>query len=289
MGESVLCRPGFGKSAPPLQAVLQRLGIVGGGASGPVELEGRRFYLKYCAYPLRTRLLRAVGVTGPWRSAPLFQEAFNLELLRGLGVPALEPAAFWEVRRGGLLVEELLLTCWEAGAVSLFDAALCHGLSAAHLAAICARVGRLIAKMHGHGFVHRDLFLRNLLVRGPTEDGPEILLSDCRKGTRTRIPGRGVIYDLACFDKWAASVLPVRARRAFFSAYLAARPVADRPRWLAGIERARRRLVRRFHQRKRHRRQLLPSLEAPPLLAVMSAPSPDLARNRRSTWATAPE
>jgi aminoglycoside/choline kinase family phosphotransferase len=85
--------------------------------------------------------------------------------------------------------------------------------------------------MHALRFVHRDLYLRNVLVR-PAHVGPgdprRLAFVDAWRGGPF-YPWRGPAFDLGCLMLDGAGLLDAREQRAFVRLYLAERAVQGRP------------------------------------------------------------
>ena len=192
---------------------------------------------------------------------PRVAEFHNLSWLRERLFEAPAPIAAGFVSRSSSPAWQFLLTSHVPDATSL-DAFL-DDRSRADRAAVLEEVARETARLHALGFVHHDLYPRNLLVR--ERDGREA-------GARRRVvfldawaggpppQSRDAAYDLACFLLRADTQLTSHERRAFLESYAAhraaqARPIDERRTW----ERARairRSLVDRLERRPHERRGL---------------------------------
>jgi hypothetical protein len=214
-----------------------------------VEVEGGRAYLK--GGPLRGRA-RARHALAHWvlrRRPARLNEYANLNWLRENGFNAPLPLAACSLRRYGSSALELLLTREVEGAVRL-DAAWPHR-SRAERNRICMELARCAGRMHSLGFVHRDLFARNMLVAG--KDEPAIYFLDAWRGG----PGRGLrgsTYDLACLMLDGARLFSAEEQRLLLDTYRAERALRAEPPalgpWLASIARQRNGLVRRMRRRR---------------------------------------
>lgn len=190
-------------------------------AEGPrygafVEHEDAEYYFKGSCFPrhagwrhaLRSGLLRF--------DLPRRAEHKNLEWLRAHGFRAPRPVvsgAWWSGPRPRY---QYLLTERVHDAVPLTEALAAR--SAAERLELVADLGRRVAALHGLGFVHRDLYPRNLLVAGEAE--PEwVFLDAWRGGARFQLRGRR--WDLACFTGDPA--LTDDERRRFLAGYEEAR------------------------------------------------------------------
>ncbi len=117
--------------------------------------------------------------------------------------------------------------------------------------AVLAELAREVGRMHALGFIHRDLFPRNLLVRSDAVSGRRIVFLDAwRGGPRPQL--RGPAHDLACLFLHAPGLFRGEEERCFFDAYVAARAVQGRAvearRLALATARARRRLWLRLER-----------------------------------------
>ncbi len=264
--ECVVRAPGQEFLPDSYDGVLQGLGLGRIRTSGFVELAGHAYYFKINSYPTPVRrITRFFQNTGPWVTPPHLAEYRNLCWLRAHGLPAPRPAAAGYERRWGLIVSHFLLTERIDGARDLFGLLREDALDAELLVPLCSKLGGVIGSMHEQGFVHRDLFLRNILLDTENPEALQVWLIDCRKGSHGWLKWRGPTYDLGCFEKWAATLLPAEARLAFFRAYFGARPGCKPRAMLRGCESWRRKLVRFFHRKKRYRLDFKPVMDAEPL------------------------
>lgn len=264
--ESVVRAPGQEFLPASYDEMLRALGLGRIRTSGFVELAGRDYYFKINSYPTPIRrITRFLQNTGPWVTPPHLVEYRNLCWLREHGVPAPRPAAAGFERRWGLIVSHFLLTERIEASRDLFGLLREDALQTDLLVPLCAKLGEMIGHMHEQGFVHRDLFLRNILLGTENPAALKLWLIDCRKGSHGWLKWRGPLYDLGCFEKWAGTLLPAEARLAFFRAYLQKRPGCDPAALLRGSERWRRKLVGFFHKKKRYRLDFKPSRRVEPL------------------------
>ena len=185
-----------------LRPELERASRTGAKERGARDLAGRRVFFKLG--PLRGKvrlrhgLRRLLG-----RGLPRLREFENLTWLRASGFGAPEPLLAGAFLRKGLPVFQFLFTAAVARARTVREA-LESGPPAERAPLLEALAGD-VARLHVRGFVHRDLFPRNLLV---TTDGgtPRIHFLDAwRGGARRGL--RGADYDLGCFFLYAADLL----------------------------------------------------------------------------------
>ena len=251
----------FEACAPRLEEALRK------GSSGRerIRLGGRAGVHKYgplwgkarWRHALRLHLLRA--------SLPRLREFENLTWLRRHGYGAPKPLFAAAFLRHGLPLFQALVTEEVPDATTLRQL-LEAGPSPVRTPAV-EELGRLVAGLHAQGFVHRDLFPRNLLVTHG-EDGPRLHFLDAwRGGPRRGL--RGPTYDIACLLLYAPSLLERDEEALLLATYFDARAQEgaplDREHLLARAARMRRRLVLHLERRGRH---------SPPIPARDWAPPP---------------
>lgn len=143
------------------------------------------FFLKRYKYPTWGRRLRAAlrgTFFGEHRAAA---ERRLLNDMRMLGIPAVRPIAYGARRIAHFLSASFLITeeVPEARNLTNFAAQVASGkiaLGAVGRQRFCAALARQIAEIHSAGFVHGQLFWRNILIRvGPSGDA-EFFFLDAR-------------------------------------------------------------------------------------------------------------
>jgi tRNA A-37 threonylcarbamoyl transferase component Bud32 len=209
------------------------------------------------------------------RAVPRLSEHRNLAWLREHGLGAPRPLA-----SGTLIVRGLPTVQWLATEL-VPDARTLRAFLEAEAAPsarapVLDELARDTGRMHALGFVHRDLYPRNVLVRGPHE-GARVVFLDAWAGGPG--PGlRGPAYDLGALMLSGAALLTDDEQRAFLARYLSeraarGRPVADVPRVLAHVARERRRLAERLACRPHERRgRPPPPLDWRPPPSVLAEP-----------------
>jgi len=224
-----------------------------------VRIAGLDLYLKAgtlrgraaVRHALRRRLFR--------KPAPRLREHANLAWLRARGFAAPEPLLAGVLVRRGLPRLQLLATRWVDLARPL--GAVLASSSSPDRTALLRRLGADVGRLHALGFVHRDLFFRNLLVASTSP--PTLVFLDAWRGGPTTLPrpGRGPAYDLACLLLEGAAALSPEEQRELLTAYGAARSRPGHPfpldPFLGRVARARRRLVPR--EAARHPELRIPS------------------------------
>jgi len=126
----------------------------------------------------------------PWRywgrPARAMVEWRNCRAWQRLGLPGPEPWAAGECRPGGRFLEGWLITRGIPDTLSLAEllrTRSCASLEAVVGEALVDRLAALAAAAHRAGFFHRDLKVRNILVRlGTAGTPPELWWIDCPRG-----------------------------------------------------------------------------------------------------------
>jgi tRNA A-37 threonylcarbamoyl transferase component Bud32 len=230
-----LARPGLEHDARPgLEHDARR----GAKVSESRALGGLRVFHKASPLALRPALRHATRAALGLAEVPRLQELANLEWLRAHGFSAVRPVLAGVRSSARLPRYQFLLTELVEGArtlAELFDA----GPSARREAALRA-LAHALARLHALGFVHRDLFPRNLLVRA---EGGEIRCTflDTWRGTPRR-GRRAPEHDLGCLLLDGASSLSPAEQRLVLAVYREQSERAGRrlpPDWARRVERAR--------------------------------------------------
>ncbi|MSR45516.1 MAG: hypothetical protein EXS13_00340 [Planctomycetes bacterium] len=152
----------------------------------------------------------------PWRRrAPAFQEWVNQRALGSLGIAVPEVVAVAR-REGGASV------IWTRGVVpgTTLRELLPTVADRARRNALLARAGRIAARLHAAGFVHRDLYLDHLLLEhrdrleqpGGVPDRL-VLIDPSRVAFHVRLPERARTKDLAALEFSARAAGATRAER----------------------------------------------------------------------------
>lgn len=263
-----LIGPAAAEVEPAMRAAAAR------GAQGLERrtVDGRPAYLKY------SRLKGSARLRYAWKAAfgspaPMLREFGNLGWLRAHGFDAPEPLAAGVFRRRLLPSFQFLATeAIEAPTLRTLAGSDAPGPET-DLETVLARVGVEAARLHAAGFVHRDLYPRNLLIDARGEALRIHLIDAWRGGPGPRWPGRGVVYDLACLALYAPSLWSPDGDRALFGAYFRERgratgrtPGPAAGEILAAVARQRLRLVDRLRKRGRTEPPIPPRAWSPPEL-----------------------
>jgi len=230
----------------------------GGAGVERVDLGGIAAWFKRSTLSGRARwrwgLKRALG----W-SVPRVREHANLAWLRRAGFQAPEPLAAGVLVRRGLPLLQFLATRHVHDALTLV--LVLRAAIDPRRAALLDELALEVARMHALGFVHHDLYPRNVLVL-PAEHARRIVFLDAWAGgppPQLRPPA----YDLACLFLHADRELGRDEVARFLELYARERgwPV-DARRMMARIRRIRSGLVQRLAARPHERRgDPLPGLE----------------------------
>ncbi|MCK6446794.1 MAG: lipopolysaccharide kinase InaA family protein [Planctomycetes bacterium] len=198
--------------------------VAPGRSARELELGSRRVWLKASALRGRARLRHGLRAKLLLRPAPREREFRALNWLRERIFQAPEPLVAGTLSRFGFPSFQFLATELVPDATPL-DAALASAEPPAR-ARWLAELARETARMHALHFVHRDLFLRNVLVA--PSDVRELWFIDCWRGGDA-LPGRDAAWDLGCFFLEAASLCSVDEQRAFLARYVAERATQHAP------------------------------------------------------------
>lgn len=216
-----------------------------------VTIGGVELYAKGTPFPRRSRLRHALRRRVLRRALPRLAEFDNLRWLRANGFRAPEPivaGAFW---RAGLPRYQFLATRWVAQALPLRGALA--AATTAQRGAITTALARDLARLHAAGFVHRDLYPRNLLVESAGPHFALVFLDAWRGGARAQL--RGAAWDLACLFLEGTALWTFDEQALLLDEYLGASAALGRAptpaRLMRAIERARQTLERRAARQRR--------------------------------------
>jgi hypothetical protein len=194
-----------------------------------------RFHLKRYRYAGWKTAKGLLGRGTLWGTAPEVLEFKNLAFLREKQVPAVRPVAAAAETRRGLLAAHALLTEYVPGAIDLERRLATPGDPVRDDPRVRRRtaelLGRHLHRMHQEGFVHRDLFARNVLVV-VDEGDPSVVFCDCRRGGPPTMRAKA-LDDLAALDLGLADRWPRTDRLRALRAY--AGKDADLSAWVASI------------------------------------------------------
>lgn len=228
----------------PLRAELERRAATGAKWRERLALGDGDGFLKASPLAPRPALRHALRRVVLARAEPRLAEFENLAWLAAHGFRAVEPWLAGVLRSSGLPRYQFLVTRWLAA--PRLDEFLAQASPAAR-AALVVELGRTLARLHAQGFVHRDLFARNLLV-APGASGPEpVFLDAWRGGPRRGL--RGPVHDLACLFLDGARLFAPEEQRSLCRSYAGSCPLPPAEGFWRSLERARARLVPREQRR----------------------------------------
>jgi tRNA A-37 threonylcarbamoyl transferase component Bud32 len=182
------------------------------------------------------------------RPLPRVSEFANLTWLRGHSFEAPAPLAAGVLFRHGVPRWQFLITREIPAAASLdqlleSEDPCCE--------AVLLELADEVARLHALGFVHRDLFPRNLLVRAESATRRLVFLDAWRGGPRWQL--RGSAYDLAGLLLHLSRWLDSATEATWLERYAEQRAVQGRPVDLAQLTRRVRSERTAFCQRYRRR------------------------------------
>ena len=200
-------------------------GVGPGALAGPVEFAGQRAWFKAGPLAGRARLRHGLARVCAGAPPPRAREALNHHWLmaRLFQVPA-PLAAGWF---GGSFPRLQFLVSAFVEAEPLAQRLGQLPPSDPNRRAWLAELAREAARMHALHFVHRDLYLRNVLV-GPTELPRRLWFIDAWRGGE-RLQLRGPAYDLACLFFEAASLCSAGELREWLGQYAEERSAQGAP------------------------------------------------------------
>lgn len=198
---------------------------------------------------LRWGVKRALG-----RKLPRVAEYYNHSWLIERLFEAPLPLAAGELLVQGLPVRQFLLSEHVPDATTLED--VLTRVDHPSRAVLLEELARETARMHALGFVHHDLYPRNVLVRGPGHTRRLMVLDAWAGGPPPQ--WRDAAYDLGCLwlhadTDWSAGEIACFVDRYVTERAVQARPV-ERDALLARACRARERLIARLVARPYERR-----------------------------------
>lgn len=213
-----------------------------------VKLPGRdgSIYIKRYHYPRWRQRLRGM-LRGTFLRASRARSEFRaLTAMRRLGIQAVRPIAFGERRilhfvRSCFLITEAVPDAMSLGTFIKTFAE--HGITVQARRAkleILTSLARQIRHMHEMGFVHRDLFWRNVLIRPLPDDRFEFYFLDASVGRRIRIAQRrqdSIVHDIAAMGVLAPEFCSKSDQLRFLLEYLATERLSAEDRaWLRRVQ-----------------------------------------------------
>jgi hypothetical protein len=222
--------------------------------SGPENVRGLPpAFVK--AAPLSPSGARRHGRARLWgRAAPRVRELHHLEWLRSRLFRVPRPLFAATLHTPCMLVHQALATEVIPGA---------RPFAPDDARELAEEFGRELGRMHALGFLHADLYTRNVLVAAPEHGaagGRRLVWIDCwaggpghSDGRLARHCGRALVRDLGTWASEAADTWARADQARFLTAYLAARVANGRPvqgcnGLLAAVAAERRRELRRLER-----------------------------------------
>lgn len=211
-------------------------GLQGGGA----------VYIKRYHFPTWSRRFRGMFRGTFFKASRARSEYRALTAMRRLGIHAVRPIAFGERRVLHFVRSCFLITEAVPEAMSLvsFIRTFANHEDAARTRRarleILTSLARQVRHMHEMGFVHRDLFWRNVLIRPLPDDRFEFYFLDATVGRRIRIPQRrqdSIVHDIAALGVLAPRFCSKSDQMRFLLEYLGAdRLEPEDRRWLRHVQ-----------------------------------------------------
>lgn len=225
-------------------------------AAGPDGRPG--FYLKRYFYSSWRKRLRGTFRGTFFGAHRALAEHRDLQSMRRLGISAVRPVAYGARRIGRFVTVAFLVTeeVPDSRNLTSFAADVRSGritIAGATRRRMCRRLAEQVAAMHSAGFLHGQLFWRNILVRLDLNDDPEFFFLDARpppRYARLRSMPTLRLREIASLAASAAGFTTRTERMRFMRVYSAAvgLPAELKTCWRE-IRRYARRLTR--HERQR--------------------------------------
>lgn len=211
----------------------------------------------------RWAVKRALGARLP-RIAEYYNHSWLMERLFETPLPL----AAGEFLEHGLPVRQFLISEHVQNAITLEDFLAQGGRG--DRKPVLEELAREAARMHALGFVHHDLYPRNILVRKDAASRRLVFLDAWAGGPPPQ--WRGAAYDLACLFLHADTELEGDELDRFVDRYVSERTVqtrrVDKTALIARMSRARRALIERLRKRPAEQRgRALPGVNWPLLRA----------------------
>jgi tRNA A-37 threonylcarbamoyl transferase component Bud32 len=247
---------GVGPLVNDAQLIERLIELAKSGVSAGIRLScsGFDLYLKGSALRGKTRIRHSIRAAVLRCELPRLAEFENLTWLRNHDFRAPCPVSAGVVYLPGHPPFQFLATQVIEHTQTL-DCALLDSDSEVR-EKILSGLGRDVARLHNLGFIHRDLYPRNLLIASDDPEHYINFIDAWRGGARRQL--RGPKYDHACLMLHGAAWFTASEQAAYFAAYLASlddqvlskRVNLDPHAWLKRLAKERANLARRFNQRR---------------------------------------
>ena len=226
-----------------------------------IEFAGRAVWFKRSGFrgkaQARWALKRACGAKLP-RVAEYYNHSWLTERLFETPLPL----AAGELLSRGLPIREFLISAHVPDAITLEE--FLGQRAAGDRECVLDELARETARMHALGFVHHDLYSRNILVRRTGNPRRLVFLDAWAGGPPPQ--WRGAAYDMACLflhadTEWIGAEVSRFVARYALERAAQSRPV-DPQRLMTSARRARNRLIARLQKRPAERRgRALPGVD----------------------------
>ena len=153
-------------------------------------------------------------------------EVFAYQHLAKLGIPTLEPVAYGEYRRFGMLLGTFIVTVELPNAVELrkFAVETWYLMPEPQRSEVYREIAQKLVEQlrraHAAGFFHHDLKWRNILIQEDESGYTPVWIDAPRADVKHLRRKRGVMVDLSGLARMGMSVLSVYARMRFICQYL---------------------------------------------------------------------
>lgn len=213
-----------------------------------VDLNGglTSLFVKRYHYPRFKQRLRGMFRGTLLMASRAKSEYKALRLMRQLGIQAIRPVAYGERRdcffvRSCYLITEGVPDAMPLSAfIRTFADERSSGRSVRLRREILTALARQVRHMHEAGFVHRDLFWRNVLIRALPDDRFEFYFLDASVGKRIRLQQRrqeSIVGDLAALGAVAPHFCSKADQLRFLLEYLDVDTLSgDNRTWLRRVQ-----------------------------------------------------
>lgn len=203
-------------------------------------------FIKRYHYPQWSRRFRGMFRGTFLKMSRARSEYRALRLMRQLGIQGVRPIAYGERRIFHFLKSCFLITEAVPDAMPLSAFIMTFGSHRASARAVRFRreilltLARQVRHMHDAGFVHRDLFWRNVLIRPMPGDRFEFYFLDASVGRRIRLLQRrqdSIVGDIAAMGAVAPNFCSKADQLRFLLEYLGLKKLSDeKRRWLRRVQ-----------------------------------------------------
>ncbi len=208
--------------------------------------DGGALYLKRYHYRRWKPRLRCAFRGTFFKASRARSEYRTLKLMRSLGIHAVRPVAYGERRllhfvRSCFLITEGVPNAMPLSAFIQSFSDRRESVQAVRLRReILCSLARQVRHMHQAGFIHRDLFWRNVLIRWLPDDRFEFYFLDASVGKRVRFMQRRqekVVHDIAAMGALAPAFCSKADQLRFLLEYLDTKKLdGQKHRWLRRIQ-----------------------------------------------------